>query len=112
LALCSLVLAEVWATTLHGVLSALVDEYGFSDTAFTDPTGTEGNVVYLHLFLDALSLQPCNPTMVEARDAWIQADENRYDGANRCLLWAAFADRGLGPDAANFVDDTSVPSDC
>ena len=50
--------------------------------------------------------------MVEARDAWIQADVNRYDGANACLLWKGFADRGLGPDAADYVDDTSVPAEC
>ena len=53
-----------------------------------------GNVMYLHLFMDALALQPCNPTctfrlcvtgfvneefffvVVTARDAWIQADAN------------------------------------
>ena len=55
-----------------------------------DSTGTTGNVMYLHLFMDALALQPCNPTctfhlcvtgfvneeffffaVVTARDAWI-----------------------------------------
>ena len=54
-----------------------------------------GNVMYLHLFMDALALQPCNPTCtfrlcvtgfvneefffaaVTARDAGIQADANR-----------------------------------
>jgi extracellular elastinolytic metalloproteinase len=28
--------------------------------------------------------------------AIIQADANRYAGANKCLLWQAFAKRGLG----------------
>ena len=53
-----------------------------------------GNVMYFHLFMDALALQPCNPTRtfhlrvtgfvnefffaaVTARDAGIQADANR-----------------------------------
>lgn len=106
-------IGEFWAVTLYGVLSALVDEKGFSKTAKTDPSGSEGNVVWMHLFIDSLSLQPCNPTMIASRDAWIQADENRYDGENKCLVWKAFADRGLGPNAtADYEDDYSLPEGC
>ncbi|KAG5638544.1 hypothetical protein H0H81_012045 [Sphagnurus paluster] len=105
-------IGEVWANMLHNVYAALVAEYGWSDSARTNPEGTEGNIVYLHLFLDALSLQPCNPTFVSARDAWIQADVNRYGGKNKCLLWKAFASRGLGPKADKYVDDSSVPAGC
>ncbi|KAL0948150.1 hypothetical protein HGRIS_010766 [Hohenbuehelia grisea] len=105
-------IGEVWANILHNVYAALVSAHGFSTTARTNPNGTEGNVVYLHLFLDALALQPCNPTFISARDAWIQADVNRYSGANRCTLWRAFASRGLGQGAANRVDSSTVPSGC
>ncbi|RDB26236.1 Extracellular metalloproteinase 9 [Hypsizygus marmoreus] len=105
-------IGEVWANLLHNVYAALVGKYGFSSTARTNPEGTEGNIVYLHLFIDALALQPCNPTFVSARDAWIQADANRYGGVNKCLLWTAFASRGLGVGAANFRDASAVPSDC
>ena len=105
-------IGEVWANLLHNVYAALVGAHGFSETARADASGTAGNVVYLHLFIDALALQPCNPTFVSARDAWIQADANRYAGANKCLLWNAFASRGLGVKAANFNDDSSVPSGC
>ena len=105
-------IGEVWANLLHNVYAALVGAHGFSATARADASGAEGNVVYLHLFIDALALQPCNPTFVSARDAWIQADANRYAGANKCLLWNAFASRGLGVKAANFNDDSSVPSGC
>ncbi|PPQ79236.1 hypothetical protein CVT24_007530 [Panaeolus cyanescens] len=105
-------IGEIWANILHNVYAALVAARGFSTTARTDPSGTEGNVVYLHLFLDAMALQPCNPTMLTARDAWIQADVNRYGGANKCTLWKAFASRGLGTNAANHADGTSVPSGC
>lgn len=55
-------IGEIWANLLHNVLAALVSELGFSTTAKTDPSGSEGNVVWLHLFIDALALQPCNPT--------------------------------------------------
>ncbi|KAI0058528.1 hypothetical protein BV25DRAFT_1829964 [Artomyces pyxidatus] len=105
-------IGEVWANMLHNVHAALVAQYGWSTTARTDPTGTEGNVVFMHLFIDSLPLQPCNPTFLTARDAWIQADANRYAGANKCLLWKTFASRGLGVKAANHKDDTSVPAGC
>jgi len=105
-------IGEIWANVLHKVYAALVSAKGWSATAKTNPNGTEGNIVYLHLFLDALALQPCNPTMLTARDAWIQADVNRYGGANKCILWKAFASRGLGTDAANHNDGSAVPSGC
>ncbi|KAH9030752.1 Fungalysin metallopeptidase-domain-containing protein [Lactarius pseudohatsudake] len=102
-------IGEVWANMLHNVYASLVNAYGWSATARTNPGGTEGNIVFLHLFLDALLLQPCNPTFLMARDAWIQADANRYAGANKCLLWNVFASRGLGVNAANYNDDSTVP---
>ncbi|KZV62020.1 hypothetical protein PENSPDRAFT_739585 [Peniophora sp. CONT] len=105
-------IGEAWANTLHNVLAALVDAHGFSTTAKTDATGTAGNVVFLHLMLDALPLQPCNPTFLTARDAIIQADANRYAGANKCTLWKAFASRGLGVNAKNHVNDATLPSGC
>lgn len=105
-------IGEVWANILFNVYAPLVKKYGFSKTAAVDPTGTEGNVVFLHLFIDSLALQPCQPDFLQARDAWIQADWNRYGGAHRCLLWAAFASRGLGHKASDYTDDFTVPSDC
>ncbi|KAJ6572791.1 Fungalysin metallopeptidase-domain-containing protein [Mycena vulgaris] len=105
-------IGEVWANILHNVYAALVTAHGFSTTAKTNPGGTEGNIVFLHLFLDALALQPCNPTFLTARTAWIQADTNRFAGANACVLWRAFASRGLGTNAAAHADGTSVPAGC
>jgi extracellular elastinolytic metalloproteinase len=124
-------IGEIWANILHNVYAALVNARGFSSTARTNSSGTQGNVVFLRLFLDALALQPCNPTctsvgyllrlkrsmliffvVLTARSAWIQADANRYNGANKCTLWRAFASRGLGVNAANRRDDTTIPSDC
>lgn len=55
-------IGEVWANMLYNVYSALVRARGFSATAKTNPTGPEGNIVFMHLFIDALPLQPCNPT--------------------------------------------------
>ncbi|KAF8159318.1 Fungalysin metallopeptidase-domain-containing protein [Crassisporium funariophilum] len=105
-------IGEVWANILHNQYAALVSSNGWSSTARHDPTGPQGNVVWLHIFIDALSLQPCNPTFLHARDAWIQADKMRYGGANKCVLWKVFASRGLGVDAAKFKDSFSVPEGC
>ncbi|KAF7375384.1 Extracellular metalloproteinase mep [Mycena sanguinolenta] len=97
---------------LHNIYAALVTEHGWSPDSRTNPDGTEGNIVHMHLFIDALSLQPCNPTFLTARDAWLQADVNRYGGANRCLLWKVYASKGLGVNAANHVNNADIPSDC
>ncbi|RDB18624.1 Extracellular metalloproteinase MEP [Hypsizygus marmoreus] len=105
-------IGEIWANILHNVYAALVAARGWSPTAFTNPDGPEGNIVFLHLFIDALPLQPCNPTFINARDAWIQADINRYGGANRCTLWQAFASRGMGINAADYGDSSAVPAGC
>lgn len=107
-------IGEVWANMLHNVYAALVDELGFSADKLTNPDGTEGNIVYMHLFIDALTLQPCNPTFVQARDAWIQADENRFNGANKCTIVKAFASKGLGLNARSgvFADDATIPAEC
>jgi extracellular elastinolytic metalloproteinase len=105
-------IGEVWANMLHNVYAALVKAKGFSDHARTNPNELKGNVIFLHLFIDALSLQPCNPTFIDARNAWIQADVNRYKGTNKCTLWKAFASRGLGLHAADHNDDSAVPQNC
>jgi len=53
---------EIWANMLHNVYAALVEKHGFSMNARRNPNGSEGNVVFLHLFMDALATQPCSPT--------------------------------------------------
>ncbi len=55
-------IGAVWANMLHHVNATLVDKYGFSTVAMTNPDGSEGNIVFLHLLIDALALQPVNPT--------------------------------------------------
>ncbi|KAJ8502662.1 hypothetical protein ONZ45_g11542 [Pleurotus djamor] len=105
-------IGTIWANMLHNVYASLISARGYSTTAFTNPSGTAGNVVFMRLFLTALTLQPCNPTFVQARDAWIQADANLFAGANRCLIWRVFASKGLGVRAASYNNDATIPSDC
>ncbi|KAG8711675.1 hypothetical protein FRC09_020471 [Ceratobasidium sp. 395] len=103
---------EVWAEMWHEIYALLIDRYGFSSNK-NDSSGTAGNIVALHLLVDGLQLQPCNPTVIAARDAVIQADANRYNGVNKCLLWTAYAKRGLGVQASTAkFDDFTMPTDC
>ena len=55
-------MGEVWANMLHNVYAALVGEYGWEASFRTSADSEAGNVVFMHLFIDALALQPCNPT--------------------------------------------------
>ena len=52
------------------------------------------------LVTEALKLTPCGPTMLDARDAILLADEGMNDGSNRTALWEVFASRGFGHSAS------------
>jgi extracellular elastinolytic metalloproteinase len=109
----------------------LIEKYGFSKTLFP-PTNTSapndyytktslesvdslgrptplipkhGNTLSAQLIIDAMKIQPCRPSFFTARDAIIQADQILTGGENACLIWKAFAERGLGSDA-NVVGQT------
>ncbi|KAF9531236.1 metalloprotease [Crepidotus variabilis] len=109
-------IGEVWANMLHNVYAALVAVYGFASDAYKNPGSGKGNSVFLLLLVDSLSLTPCYPTVIAARNAWIQADQNRYKGANICIIYRAFASRGLGTNAATtnagYFDGFAVPAGC
>ncbi|MCH2170718.1 M36 family metallopeptidase [Myxococcota bacterium] len=97
-------IGEVWANTLWEVYWNLVHAYGF------DPelgSGNGGNQRAMDLVLDGLKLQNCNPTFLEARDALLLA-ENAGDGTQECLLWAAFAKRGMGASASDAGNPNSL----
>ena len=99
---------------LHNVYTALVEHKGFSVDKLTNRNGPEGNIIYMGLFIPSLAVQPCNPTFVQGRDTWIQADQDLFNGANRCTLFKAFASRGLGLRASSRAlrDNVDIPADC
>ncbi len=67
----------------------------------------------LQIVMDALKIQPCYPSFLDARDAIIEADKLDYGGMNECLLWSGFARRGLGYSAArNGRESFDVPPGC
>jgi uncharacterized repeat protein (TIGR01451 family) len=83
----------IWATMLWEMTAKFVDLYGFDADIVH---GTGGNNIAMQLVIDGLKLQPCSPTFTEMRDAILAADAINNGGANHCLIWEAFAKRGLG----------------
>ncbi len=86
-------LGSTWTAILWEVTWDLIDQHGFDADIYT---GTGGNNMAIALVTEGLKLQPCNPGFVDGRDGILAADRALYGGANQCLLWEAFARRGLG----------------
>ena len=94
---------SVWAEMLWEVTWDLIDQYGFDPDFYTftgDVNQDAGNVMALALVIEGMKLQPCSPGFIDGRDAIFAADQAIYGGANECLLWDAFARRGLGFSAS------------
>jgi uncharacterized repeat protein (TIGR01451 family) len=87
---------SVWCSMLWDMTWLLIDEYGYDPDLYN---GTGGNNVALQLVVEGMKLQPCSPGFVDGRDAILLADELLYNGANQCIIWEAFARRGLGAGA-------------
>jgi hypothetical protein len=97
---------EIWCSTLWDLSWRLIDRYGFSsdyDHGYeaANPSRNGGNTLALKLVMDALKLQPANPTFSQARDAILQADQILTGGANQYDIWSAFARRGLGASSSS-----------
>ncbi len=88
---------NVWATMLWDMTWDLIDQHGFDTDIYN---GTGGNNISLALVSEGLKLQSCNPGFVDGRNAILAADQALYAGANQCLIWGAFAKRGLGVNAS------------
>ncbi|MDP2687292.1 MAG: T9SS-dependent M36 family metallopeptidase [Aequorivita sp.] len=108
---------SVWSAMLWEMTWDLIAEYGFDSDIYN---GTGGNNIALQLVTDGLKLQPCSPGFVGGRDAILEADQIVNGGANRCIIWRAFARRGLGVSAIQGSSNSKfdgaeafdVPVDC
>jgi extracellular elastinolytic metalloproteinase len=89
---------EVWCTMLWDLTWAYIEKYGFDADVYA---GTGGNNKVMRLVLDAMKLQPCNPSYIQARDAIIAADQATTGGADYCMIWKVFARRGMGVNASS-----------
>ncbi len=95
-------IGSVWSTMLWEMTWALIDEHGFDPNIYNftgDVAQDAGNIQAMALVTEGMKLQPCSPGFVDGRDAIFAADVAIYGGANECILWDAFAKRGLGLSA-------------
>jgi len=86
----------VWATMLWDLTWAYIEKYGFNPDLYN---GTGGNNKVMQIVIDGLKLQPCSPGFVDGRNAILAADIALTGGEDQCLIWEAFAARGLGFNA-------------
>lgn len=107
----------IWASVLWDMFWGLVDEHGF-DADYLEGTG--GNNIAVHLAMEGMRLSPCGPGYIDGRDAILAADVILYNGANQCIIWEAFARRGMGLEAdqvssnntSDGFEDFSLPGEC
>lgn len=108
----------IWATMLWDLTWKYIEKYGYNSDVMV--SSTSGNARVLQMVMDGLKLQPCNPSFIDGRDAIIKADLVGNAGQDKCMIWKAFAKRGLGvgasagsSNAANDqVEDFTVPEEC
>jgi extracellular elastinolytic metalloproteinase len=114
-------MGEIWANTLYEVFWNLADKYGLTADKYPtlDSKGvpSDGRFLAMKIVMGGMAIQPCNPNMVSARDAILDADKTLTGAANKCDIWKGFAKRGLGVNAKynngrNRVEDFTVPAGC
>ena len=92
---------EIWANVLWDVR----ERFGLDLVRGSEAAAI--NEVH-QLYVDALKLSPPSPTMLDMRDAMLQADALRNAGtpsANFCRIWEPFAARGMGVNATDTQDN-------
>ncbi|MEM7105484.1 MAG: T9SS-dependent M36 family metallopeptidase [Bacteroidota bacterium] len=88
----------VWCTALWDMTWDLIAQDGFDPDLYS---GTGGNNIAMQLVIESLKLTPCGTDFIQGRDAILAADQLLYNGANECLIWQAFAMRGIGFSATS-----------
>ncbi|HWQ31572.1 MAG TPA: M36 family metallopeptidase [Blastocatellia bacterium] len=92
---------EIWCSVLWELRAALIRKYGFS----------EGQRQSIQLVVDGMKLTPRTPSFIDARNAILLADRINNGGANQCVLWQAFAKRGLGYSADTLDATDPAPAE-
>jgi len=98
---------EIWTEALWDARANLIQQFG----------DAEGRRRIRQIVMDGLKLSPPSPSMVDARDAILLADQVDFKGASQTQLWNAFAKRGLGAlahseggDTVHVIPSFDVPS--
>ena len=108
---------EIWNSALWELTWSLIDTEGFDPDWYN---GTGGNITAMKLILEGMKLQVCEPGFVDSRNGILAADDILYQGAHKCMIWEAFAKRGLGFNAdqgssdmtGDEIEDFSIPNTC
>ncbi|MCH7810559.1 MAG: M36 family metallopeptidase, partial [Chloroflexi bacterium] len=88
---------EIWAATLWDLRQFYVGDLGLAS----------GRVAADELIVEGLMLTPPLPSMLDARDAILQA-ELASGGTNQADLWQVFAGRGMGCSAFSIGDTGTI----
>ncbi|SFZ94337.1 Por secretion system C-terminal sorting domain-containing protein [Flaviramulus basaltis] len=95
----------VWGTILWDLSLKYIDKYGYDPDVIN---GTGGNNKILQVVTDALKIQVCSPGFVDGRDAILAADMALTGGEDQCMIWEAFANRGVGYNASQGESDSMI----
>jgi hypothetical protein len=90
---------EIWTATLWDLHKALVARHGLA----------KGAEVAARLVTDGMPLTAPDPSFLDARDAILTADLDRYHGDNTDVIWSVFAKRGAGASAVSATGDDTDP---
>ncbi len=86
-------IGEIWCSAIWDMSRFLVDAYGYDSNPLNVAAG---NNLATILVLEGMKLQICGPGFLDSRDGILMADQLLYNGAHRCIIWNAFARRGMG----------------
>jgi len=81
---------EIWCLALLEVRARIIARLGFA----------AGNDRVLQIVTDAMKLEAASPTLIQARNAIIAADNAGFAGEDVADIWAGFAVMGMGFNAA------------
>ncbi|NRN65299.1 Peptidase propeptide and YPEB domain-containing protein [Kibdelosporangium sp. 4NS15] len=101
---------EIWSSTSFDVRQAMIDKYGLGTPELQRDCADgkvpvekcPGNRRWVQQAFDALLLNASGAvSYIDMRDATLAANQIRFGGADLPILWNAFAQHGLGRDAAS-----------
>ncbi|MEM7186053.1 MAG: M36 family metallopeptidase [Bacteroidota bacterium] len=100
----------IWGNMIWEMSWDLIDAFGYDTdlTNFTgDATQDAGNIMAIAIVLEAMKLMSCEPGFIDARDAILMANRSIYGWENECIIYNAFARRGLGLNAEQGLSTSS-----
>lgn len=110
---------EIWTATQYDVREGFVQRYGRGGPdrqracaeGRTPLDRCPGNRRWAQVSFDALLLMASGAvSYVDHRDALLAADAIRFGGRDRDIMWRAFAEHGLGEDAASTGPNDADPT--